>query len=132
VVLTDAGFTHMHKYNTELCTRYINVWTCIHTHWKPLNPPCSWSGYRPGCTRVNFPQTLYRSVTGSSLFCVKQTQTLNSEDLFYIIFKYLCTLRSFFNDTAHSLTKWIQCVISIEKKRPRVFYSRVRRNIFGL
>jgi len=43
-----------------------------------------------------FPQTLYRNVSGLYLFCVKQSQTLYSEDLFYIILKYLCILRSFF------------------------------------
>ena len=33
-------------YNRALYT-YINVRTYVHTHWKPLHPLCSWSGYWP-------------------------------------------------------------------------------------
>ena len=82
--------------------------TCMHNHWKPLNRSCAWSGYGPGCTTVKFPQTLYRSVIGLSLFCVKQTQTLNSEDLFYIILKYLCIL-------VKAVAQWLRCCATNRK-----------------
>ena len=38
-------------YNTGLFT-YINIRTYMHTHWKPINPLCSWVWLR-SCFKCN-------------------------------------------------------------------------------